>query len=302
LCCVLLMACNDEKPEAVKSPVPAPATTASPSEDTTPLDYPSVSTGIDKVLVTVIENKSFGQMQADAPRIWALAKKFGYATDFKAITHPSLPNYIAMAAGSTLGIGDDDDPAGHHLNGPNVFTNTIAAGGTAAIEVDGMGPEPCKLTKSGAYVPRHVPWTYFINDRDGCRKFVTDAQDFGAVVASGALPTVGMLIPDNCHNAHSCSIGTADDWVSGKIEEAMSGPDYRTGRLAIVITADEDNTKSGNRILTVVVHPSQDHHVVTTPLSLYSLHKLLADVGHTKPMNKGATAPDMAKAFGLRLG
>ncbi len=307
LVCVVLVACDDEKPSVLKQaqPAPAPATIESPTpaaETDEPLDFPSVSTGIDKVLVLVVENKSFAQMKAQAPKIWSLAQQYAYATNFKAIVHPSLPNYIAMAAGSLLGVGGNGYPSGIKLKGPSVFGNTIEAGGTAKIWADSMGSENCKPTDSGKYAPRHVPWNYFIDERQLCQQFVVDGGQFAGDVASGDLATVGMFIPDNCHNAHDCSIGTTDDFISSQVEVAMSGPDWKTGRLAIIITADEDNKKAGNRILTVVLHPSQKSKVVTTPLTLYSLHRLLADVGNTEPMNKGKTAPDMAKAFGLPVG
>lgn len=291
--CALLVACGDKN--QTPSSKPAPSTSPSASA-TTPA-------GVDKVLVTVIENKSFDQLKSKAPKIWALGQKYGYATDFRAITHPSLPNYIAMAAGSTLGVEDDDEPVKHQLTEPNVFADTIAAGRTAQILAEGMGSEPCRLTESddGNYVPKHVPWAYFVNDRDSCEKGVVDASAFDAEVAAGDLPNVGLLIPNQCHNAHDCSLGTADEWISAHVEQAMTGPDWTSGRLAIVITADEDNRKSGNQILTIVVHRSQKHHVVSESLDLYSLHRLLAQVGGTEPLGEGRTAPDMAKAFGLPL-
>lgn len=303
LSCGLLAACAEEKTSVKRpTPAPAPSTTESPTpaaESESPLDYPSVATGVDKVLVVVVENKSYGQMKAQAPKIWSMAQKYAYATDFKAIVHPSLPNYIVMAAGSTLGVGDNGYPSGIRLRGPSVFGNTIKAGGTAKIWADSMGSETCRLGDRGKYVPRHVPWNYFVDERDLCKQFVVDGGDFASDVASGNLATVGMLIPDNCHNAHDCSIATADNWIASQVEVAMSGPDWKTGRLVIIVTADEDNKKAGNRILTVVLHPSQKSKVVTRPLTLYSLHRLLADVGNTKPMNKGRNAADMAKAFGL---
>jgi len=302
----LLSACGAEEP-VVKTPKPAPAPSSieisspTPTESESPLDFPSVSTGIDKVLVVVVENKSYSQMKARAPRIWALARKYGYATNFRAIVHPSLPNYIVMASGSTRGVRSNGYPSGIRLKGPSVFGNTIKGGGTAKIWADSMGPTTCRLKDRGKYVPRHVPWNYYVDERDLCQRFVVDGGEFAGDVASGDLATVGMLIPDNCHNAHDCSIPTADNWIADRVEVAMSGPDYRTGRLLIIVTADEDDHNEGNRILTAVIHASQKSNVVTKPLTLYSLHRLLADIGNTEPMNKGRNAPDMAKAFGLPL-
>lgn len=306
LTCALLAACGSEEP-VVKAPKPAPAPSSietpspTPTESESPLDFPSVATGIDKVLVVVVENKSYSQMKARAPRIWALAQKYAYATNFRAIVHPSLPNYIVMASGSTLGVRTNDFPRSIRLRQPSVFGNTVKAGGTAKIWADSMGSQNCRPTNRGKYVPRHVPWNYYVNERDLCQKFVVDGGEFAGDVASGDLATIGMLIPDNCHNSHDCSIPTADNWIADRVEVAMSGPDWKTGRLLIIVTADEDDHNEGNKILTAVIHPSQKSKVVTKPLTLYSLHRLLADIGNTEPMNKGRNAPDMAKAFGLPI-
>jgi len=257
--------------------------------------------GIDKVLVVVIENKGLSQMQERAVNLWALSQRYGYASDFRAITHPSLPNYISMAAGDRLGVKDDADPEQHKLTAPNVFTNTLRAGGTAQTFADGMGSKTCRRGEHDEYVPRHNPWVYFANDRDNCQKYVVDADAYEPTVAAGNLANLTFLIPDNCHNAHDCSIETADRWVHKKVVAAMAGPDFRSGRLVIVVTGDEDNKKEDNRILTVVIHPSLNGKVVNSRLTLYSLHRLLAQVTHTPALRNGATAPDMAAAFGLHI-
>ena len=72
--------------------------------------------------------------------------------------------------------------------------------------------------------------------------------------------------------------------------------------LAVVLTADEDDRNSGNRVLTVVIHPSQHAHVVSTSLTHYSLTRLYSQViGSTTYLRNAASAPNMAAAFGLPL-
>ena len=46
--------------------------------------------------------------------------------DYTAIRHPSLPNYLAIASGSTHGVTDDGDPSAHQLRGRTVFDQAIA--------------------------------------------------------------------------------------------------------------------------------------------------------------------------------
>ncbi len=250
----------------------------------------------DKIIVVVVENKGYTQMLASAPWIKSQALKYGYATNMKAITHPSQPNYTAMVEGR-LGVTSNSYK---QLSQPSILGNTWKAGRTAKVIADGMGTDRCRQTNGGTkYVFRHNPWVPYKTERALCEKYNFDLKYLAGDVAAARLPNVGFLIPNNCNNAHDCSIRTADNWIKAKVELLQSGPDWQAGRLAIVITADEDNKKEDNRILTVVIHPSQSGNVVTTPLTLYGLHRTLARFGHTPPLNNGKTATDLATAFGL---
>jgi hypothetical protein len=51
----------------------------------------------------------------------------------------------------------------------------------------------------------------------------------------------------------------------------MQCPDYRAGRLTIVITFDEDDKTGSNTVLTTVVAPDIAHVTSQTPLTHYSL-------------------------------
>ena len=99
-------------------------------------DGGDVVPALDHVFVLVLENHnahtSFGSNgildNPNAPKIQALAKKYNVATNYNAVWHPSLPNYVAMItgdwigtdvvatghtypAGSVVGISDDDSPS-----------------------------------------------------------------------------------------------------------------------------------------------------------------------------------------------
>jgi acid phosphatase len=254
---------------------------------------------VTKLLVVVVENHSLAQMRDGMPYTYRLAQRFGYATNFYALAHPSLPNYLAMAGGDTFGVTDDSPPDDHPVAGASVFGQALQHGHTAAVYAEGM-PEPCATADGGeAYAVRHNPWAYFVDERAQCLEHDRSMARFDADVEAGRLPEAGMLVPDTCHDAHDCSLRVADAWFAERMRTIVAGPDWRAGRLAVVLTADEDDSEGGNRILTVVVHPSQRHHVVDRRLDHFSITRLYAEVLGEEPLRQAAQAPSLAEAFHL---
>lgn len=256
---------------------------------------------VTKVIVFMVENHSLDEMRTGMPRTYAFATKHAYATDYTAIRHPSLPNYIAISAGSTLGVADDNDPSAHPLRGNNVFRQARHQGKKAKLYADAM-PTNCALTNAGEYAVRHNPWAYFVTDRAACRKHDVPATRLAHDAKTGRLPNVGFVIPDVLHDAHDGTLAQADAWISASIATLTAGPDWTSGRLAIVVTADEDDYSGNNTVLTVVATHHQRPRVVTTPLSHYSLTGFLDDVIGAKHLRHARTAPSLAHAFHVKVG
>jgi acid phosphatase len=278
-------------------PTPAKAAAHTP----TPAVAPTGSSAVTKVLVFVEENHSLTEMKADMPYAFGLAQRFGYATDYKATAHPSLPNYIAIAGGQTYGISNDDAPAANPVRGTSVFGQAIARGRTAAVYADGM-PYNCATSDGGSdYAVKHNPWAYFTGERSTCQRYDVPVSQLAVAITTGTLPNVGMVIPSLCHDAHDCPLSTADTWFKGWMNKLLQGPDWKSGHLAVVLTADEDDTSEANTVLTVVIHPSQKSNVVTSALTHYSLTRLYEEVAGTPYLFGAKSAPSMTSAFGLAL-
>ncbi|HUY73445.1 MAG TPA: alkaline phosphatase family protein, partial [Candidatus Dormibacteraeota bacterium] len=79
-------------PSPVFQPLPSPAPTPAP--------------GPAHVFVIVMENRSYSEV-AGSGYIAQLAAQFAVATNYHGVSHPSLPNYLALTSGSTWGISDD---------------------------------------------------------------------------------------------------------------------------------------------------------------------------------------------------
>jgi acid phosphatase len=256
---------------------------------------------VTKVLVFIEENHSLSQMRTGMPYAFGLARRFGYATSFRAVRHPSLPNYIAIAGGQTYGITNDNPPSANPVGGPSVFGQALAAGKTAGVYVDGM-PERCATGDGGSgYAVKHNPWPYFVNERAACRRYDMPLDRLRQTIASGALPNVGMVIPNLCNDGHDCPLATADGWFKDWMTALFAGPDWRSGHLAVVLTADEDDTSAGNKVLTMVIHPSQKANVVSSPLNHFSLTRLYEEVAGTSYLFRAASAPSVTTAFDLPL-
>jgi hypothetical protein len=64
----------------------------------------------DHIYVIMMENHATNQIignTADAPFINSLAHRYGVATNYHGVTHPSLPNYLSAISGDFQGIWDD---------------------------------------------------------------------------------------------------------------------------------------------------------------------------------------------------
>ncbi len=255
---------------------------------------------ITKVIVFMVENHSLSEMQSGMPKTYKFASKYAVATHYQAITHPSLPNYLAIAAGSTLGVTDDANPSGHLLTGPTIFSQALTHHKTAKTYADAM-PSNCYPTNAGEYAVRHNPWTYFTDDAAACQKYDVPATRLAHDTKAGKLPNLGFIVPDVIDDAHDGTLAQADAWISAQIRLLTSGSDWKSGHLAIVVTADEDDHSGDNTVLTTVASRYQKHKVVTTPLTHYSLTGFIDAVLHVKPLRGAATAPSMAKAFKVNL-
>src|ERR1700712_748722 len=300
------------KPAATRTSSPTPSATSSPtpSSSPTPTSAPTAqsSSGVQKVLVVIEENHSYAQMKGGMPFLAGLSSTYGYATHWTALAHPSLPNYLGIAGGTTFGILDDRSPAAHTSDigsATSVFDQALAAGKTAGTYAETM-PENCHVYDSPdravgtpKYAVRHNPWVSFSAGRSNCLKNDKDTTSFAGDAAGNALPNVGFLIPDLDHDAHDASLADADAWLKQQLTPVLKSTDFTSGKLVVVVTADEDDKHSGNTVLTSVLTPKIHHKVVSTPLTHYSLTRYIAQVLGVKPLQNGASAPDLEAAFGL---
>jgi phosphatidylinositol-3-phosphatase len=291
------------------SPVPASgsshAAPASPSATGSSAAHASAPGQVSKILVIMEENHSAAEMfPAGMPYLWHLARRYAYAPDYSAITHPSLPNYLAIFSGSAFNDPSDCSPGpGCSYPGPSVFGQALARGKTARAYEESM-PTPCDQSDSGNYAVRHNPWAYVPAEATACRAGdVPAGTPSGGALASdiraGTLPSVGLVTPNLIDDAHDGTLKQADAWLRQWIPVIMSGRDWQRGRLGIAVVFDEGDTS--NQVPFVLIAPGLSGAVLHQPLDHYALTRLIDTIIGAPPLRRAAAAPDIARNLGLKL-
>jgi acid phosphatase len=295
---LLSSSCAAAGTSGAQQPTPSGAEQHTPGAEQRTSGAEAPDRAVTKLLVYVVENHSLDQMRRGLPRLVERADRYGYATGYHALTHPSLGNYLAIAGGSTFDVTDDHPPADHPVAGESVFGQAIAAGKKAGLYADGM-PSNCATEDGGRYAVRHNPWAYFVDERAACAEHDVPLTGLADDVAAGRLPNAGMVIPDVCNDAHNCDLATADAWLDDSLGQVLDGPDWRSGHLAVVITADEDDHRQDNLVLTTVLHPGLQGREFRGALDHYSLTRLYDEVLGAPLLRNARSAASMADAFGL---
>src|SRR5437899_12211740 len=102
------------------------------------------------VFLIVMENHSPSQAMRGAFTA-SLAAKYRVAGNYRAITHPSVPNYLALTSGKTWGVSDDSY---YPLPAEDLGTQLTKAGVSWRAYMEGMDSRGC-LDRRVPYDPGH---------------------------------------------------------------------------------------------------------------------------------------------------
>lgn len=162
-------------------------------------------------------------------------------------------------------------------------------------------PRNCAKSATSQYAPKHNPPVYFTNLAADCARWdVPLSPALSSDLAGHRLPRFAFVTPDICDDAHNCSVATADTWLRAWLGRILSGPDYRAGRTAVVVTWDEDDHTAGNRVSSVVIAPSvRPGTRSATAFTHYSLLRTTEEMLGLPPLLAARSAPSMRAAFRL---
>lgn len=240
----------------------------------------------DKVVIVVFENIN----QVDAikqPTFKEIANNGVFFENFFAVARPSLPNYIAMTAGSTLNIKSDDMVSLNEKSIVNLLDDSKKY--TWKIYAENY-PENsgCFLgnkSADGLYVHNHNPfisYTYITNDPNGrCKQIVNAQNHFAKDLAANSLPNYAFYIPNVNHNGHNLGIASAEQWLKESLYPLMQSDAAKKNNVLFILTFDESNNHptdplyAENKIYTAFYGPMVKKMVVSDHYNFYSLLNML---------------------------
>jgi phospholipase C len=276
---------------------------------------PGTSGRYDHVFVIVDENHGFSDVIGNpaAPNLNALAARYGLATGYFGVAHPSEPNYVGLLGGDTFGVADDNPYYLNRVTAPSLVSQLDHAGigwkaylqGSPHPGYQGICyPANCNGSpdKDPLYVSKHngIPnFSTSLNPADWSRQ--VPVEQLAADVEHGTVPVFNWVIPDECHDQHGdppyCIDGgdpfdpqdqrlvaSGDAYLGHLVDTITSGGFWAKGNNAIVITYDEGDDDAGccgtkpggGQVATVVVTSHGPRGLRDgTPYNHYSLLKTI---------------------------
>jgi hypothetical protein len=191
-----------------------------------------------RVVVVVLENKARSEVLGNraAPTFNAFARGGAVLSAYRGVTHPSLPNYLALVSGSTHGITSDCTTC--TVAGPSLADTLEATGLTWKTYAEGLPQPGWSGPYRGRYAKKHDPFLYFrrvLASKARLRRVVPLSQ-LARDRSAGRLPTFSLVVPDLCHDMHDCSVATGDAWLKRFLPPLLKLP-----RTAVFVVFDESD-------------------------------------------------------------
>ena len=277
----------------------------------------------------------------DAPTFNRLARDYGLATQYYTTSDPDTANIMAFLAGNSFGVNDGSPYWDQRLTEPSLLSQLAAAHKSWKEYVQNIPyagylgdcyPTQCQefdtLYNQAKFNP--VPDLASVADNPAQARNMVPAAGLAADARHGRLPDFSFIDANECANMHGgppwCEdspnnlgepndnklVAGGDSYLRQVTSEIMSGPQWRHGNNAIVVTWTEgvgtigccDASPGTGRVFTIVITSHGPRHL--TDGTKFNHYSLLATVQHAFGLGCLQHSCDtkhvipMAKLFGAR--
>ncbi|TVY45515.1 Phosphate-repressible acid phosphatase [Lachnellula subtilissima] len=212
----------------------------------------------DRFVNIFLENTDFDMASAD-PNLQWIASQGITLTNYKAITHPSQPNYIASVGGSTHSV--IWDLYSRISSSARTIVDLLDAAGVSWSEYEDDMPYSGyeadyinQVNGANDYVRKHNPLMSYdsvTSDLDRLAK-MKNLTMFYNDLDSNKLPQWMFITPNMTNDGHDTSVTVAGAWAKGFLEPLLTNPNFLS-RTLVLLTFDETaNYLSDNTVFSVL--------------------------------------------------
>jgi hypothetical protein len=244
------------------------------STDLAGVDQASVA--IKHVFIILMENANWSSWKGSSSAMYLNTTLLPIASHAEmyfnpAGIHPSLPNYLWLEAGDSLGVTADGAPSSYHQSTTShLVTQLENAGHTWKSYVEGIDGKSCPLTDSGEYVTRHVPALYFddVTNTNSttsarCIAHVRPYSELAGDLSNNTLADYNFITPNLCDDAHGSDplagdftcvavitdlIKTGDTWLSNAVPAIIHSAAFGNDSVLFVAWDEGDLSSSDGPI------------------------------------------------------
>jgi phosphatidylinositol-3-phosphatase len=176
-----------------------------------------------RVAVLLLENKGYNQVIGSprAPYLNHLARRYALATRYYALTHPSLPNYLALTGGAPYGIRHNCRRC--QVEAPNLVTQLDGARIPWKAYFEGLPSRGYLGRRTATYSPNYNPFVHY----EGVRASSADRMRIVSFIAlrrdlrRRRLPRFAWIAPDLLHDSHNASLRASDRYLSHLVPRVL---------------------------------------------------------------------------------
>jgi hypothetical protein len=253
---------------------------------------PARPISINRIAVLVLENRSYEQVIGNgaAPYLNRLARTGALATHYFAITHPSLPNYVALTTGGHKNVNGDCTAC--RESGRSLAGQLEAAGISWRAYFESMRDRLSTQWAGGAaYNPHYNPFAYTQALR--APDPASDVTTFASLrrdLTHRSLPRFAWIAPNVWHDGHNGSLRAVDRFASGLVPKVVRALGPR-GVLFILWDEGRDSDTrgahghGGGRVpLIAVGQAARPGARVTVAANHYALLGTIEAALHVRPL------------------
>jgi acid phosphatase len=241
-------------------------------------------------VVVVIEENSSGPAViggGQAPYLKGLAGQGEYFPNYRGVSHPSEPNYLALFSGSTLHTDGSDNCI--KTSARSIVGEARAAGVSVEGYVEG-------LSSGSNYACRHDAFSQFSDAKGAESDFSKFPSDYAR------LPKLSFVVPNLVNDmGDNGNVADGDRWAKAH----LSGYAHwaKAHNSLLIYVADESGNdpnyngnqpgENGNNALALVIGARIPGKVITGRFDHYSMLRTLEDIFGLGHLGASARASDM---------